>query len=219
MQRRPFDAGWVRTVAWRAAVGPAVLLLTAIGLMAIRLMSEPSLAAALRAEAFFQAARAGDVASLQKPSSTDGIRSFLARPARADARSCRRQRSTAGGGGVAAGPRGGHRRVRAGLRDVARDRRCQPGRLGHGRDAAGPPGPTPTRRAYDGVTPLMQAAMWDNADAVAMLLRAGRDPTLVRSPAPPPVPSPRPTATSGSAPVGRRGGGGERMCGQSWAWA
>jgi ankyrin repeat protein len=184
MQRRPFDAGWAKdirpvgTIAWRAAVGPAVLLLTAIGIMALRIMSETSLAAALRAEAFFEAARAGDVAALQNAVEHDGMSVDLRetgsgltplmcavnarRPAAVEwllAHGADIDASVTAYGtplAIVAASRDGSDMVAI--------------LLAHGAD--------PNTCAHDGVTPLMQAAMWDNADAVDMLLRAGARPNV-----------------------------------------
>ena len=183
MQRRPLDAGWVKdvrrvgAVAGRAALGPVVLLLTVIGLFALRLMSEPSVASALRAEAFFTAARAGDVAAMQYAMEHDrlsvnlretgsgmtplmcavngrqpaAVEWLLAHGAEIDAS------VTAYGTPLAivAASRDGSEMVAM--------------LLAHGAD--------PNACARDGITPLMQAAMWDNADSAAMLLRAGARPT------------------------------------------
>jgi ankyrin repeat protein len=161
------------TVGCRAMLGPAVLLLTAAALMGIRAMAEPSCASELNAAAFFDGARTGDLAAMQHAMVRDrfpvdlresgsgmtplmhavggrqaaAVEWLLAHGA--DVNAC----STAYGSALAVAA---SRRDDAGM--VAR-------LLEHGAD--------PNACAADGLTPLMQAASWNDAESLALLLRAG----------------------------------------------
>jgi ankyrin repeat protein len=162
-------------VGCRAMLGPAVLLLTAVALFALRMMSEPSLAVALRSEAFFEAARVGDVAAIERAITRDrfhvdrresgsGMTPLMhaingRQPAAvewllahgADVNAC----VTAYGSPLAIAASGKKPDMVARL-------------LAHGAD--------PNACAVDGLTPLMQAASWNDAESAAMLLRAGARP-------------------------------------------
>ena len=57
----------------RAVVAPVLMLVTTLALIALRIVAEPSSAAALKAEQFFEAARVGDVATLERVSRQERI--------------------------------------------------------------------------------------------------------------------------------------------------
>jgi ankyrin repeat protein len=167
---------WLAAAGGRAMAGPAVLLLTALALLALRMMSEPSAAAAMRAEAFFMAARAGDVAAMRHAIEHDGLSVNQGESGSGmTPLMCAvgwRQRDAAEwllahGGVVNVSTRGYGWALAVGA---------------NGRDGQSlltlllDRGADPNVCARDGVTPLMQAAMSNNADAVDTLLRAGARP-------------------------------------------
>jgi ankyrin repeat protein len=153
-----------------------VMLVTALALVALRIMAEPSSAAAVKADAFFEAARQGDVAAMRHAVEQERIPVDL--------------RQT--GSGMTA------------LMHAVNGRKPEAVEwlLEHGADinasvtAYGTPlafaangrgdtamlallldqGADPNVCAADGHTPLMQAATWNDDAAVAMLLRAGARP-------------------------------------------
>jgi hypothetical protein len=70
MTRKQIDGRWgfgvwrAAELGCRAASAPVLIFVTAIALMALRFMTEPSTAAAMKAEGFFEAAWRGDVEAL-----------------------------------------------------------------------------------------------------------------------------------------------------------
>jgi ankyrin repeat protein len=163
----------------RAVLAPVLVLVTGLAVIAIRFMAEPSSAAAMKADEWFEAARRGNVAALQRAVEQDRMPVDL--------------RQT--GSGMTA------------LMHAANGRQPEAVQwlLAHGADvnasvtAYGTPlafaanrregseamlellldnGADPNVRASDGFTPLMQSAMWGNEPAAAMLLRAGARPDL-----------------------------------------
>jgi len=146
--------------------------------LALRLMSEPSVAAAIRADAFFTAARAGDVTAMQHALGRDGL-TVNSREAGSGmtplmcAVGWRQREATewllANGADVNAAVTGygSPLAFAAGGQD---GKEMLALLLAHGAD--------PNVCAWDGVTPLIQAAMWDNPDAAEMLLRAGARPDV-----------------------------------------
>jgi ankyrin repeat protein len=171
-----FGVQRVGTLAWRAALGPVVLVLTAIALFALRMMSEPSIAAALRAEAYFEAARVGDLAAMRYAVEHDGLSIEL-------------RETGSGRTPLMCAVNGRQSKAVVWLLDRGADINASVPGYGTplaiaASDREGSEmvamllarGADPNACARDGVTPLMQAAMWDNADSVAMLLHAGARP-------------------------------------------
>jgi hypothetical protein len=162
----------------RAVLAPVLVLAAGTGLIALRMTSEPASGNERQVEAFFEAARVGDVAGMEQavarehlpvdlPEPGSGVtplmRAVSARQAAAvewllahgaDVNACVRARGTALT--VAADREDGTAMVRL--------------LLDHGAD--------PNIGTPDNYTPLQQAASWGDARSVAMLLGAGARPDV-----------------------------------------
>jgi ankyrin repeat protein len=163
-------------VGLRAVLGPVVILVTAAGMMVIRFMAEPSTAAAMKANSLFEAARVGDVAAIKRAVEDDGMPIDLVET----------------GSGMTPLMRAVSGRQPAAVEWLlAHGADINAKAPGHGTPlgiAATDPdaapmvslllehGADPDGCAAEGRTPLIQAAMWGNAKAAAMLLRAGARP-------------------------------------------
>jgi hypothetical protein len=168
--------GWVATVGCRAALAPAVMLLTGAAMIAMRIMVEPSGAAGMKAQAWFEAARQGDIAALQRAveqertpvdvrESGSGLTALMCA-------SGARQPATVEwllerGADINAST------------DAYGTALALAVSYGEGTDMAKlllSRGADPNGCAADRVTPLMQAAQWNNVEGIALLLRAGARP-------------------------------------------